>query len=1227
MPPAKSKRERGVILTAQGWRKLQRAKQALEVESNWGRRLTREQLSDRTGLSLHTISRILQRQERVDRQSLECFFHAFSLELSPEDCAVNESPLLSWASGQESQQQDWGEAIDVSTFCGREAELGQLQQWLLEERCRLVAILGIGGIGKSALAVKLARQIQIDFEFVIWRSLTNAPLLEELLESVLQFLLQVRSEDPVPPASLSDKLSKLMECLRSSRCLLILDNAETILQSGRAGQYRVGYEGYGQLLRYFGEASHQSCAIVTSREKPKEVAWLEGEWLPTRSLLLGGLAPTQGRELFRQKGEFTGTETEWNRLVTHYGGNPLALKLVAAATQELFDGRITPVLQYVDRGILIFEDIRDLLDRQFQRLSAVEQEVMYWLAIHRESIAIAQLAEAMVTIAYKRQLPQAINFLFRRSLIEKSDEHLSLQPMVMEYVTERLVEQASQELTTEQLDLCQRLPLMQALAKDYVRETQRRLIVQPMLECLLFQLGERQAAERLRQLPSQQRQQARSRSYAGGNIINLLVQMKADLRSLDFSQLAVWQADLRQVNLSGVNFQNANLLKSAFAETLRSVVSVVFSPDGNLLATGDVDGKIRLWQVVDGKQLLILEGHTGWVWAVAFSPDGLTLVSGSHDTLVRLWDVRTGQCLKVLPGHTSGVRSVAWSPDSQTIASGSFDASIRLWDTGGKCYQVLEGHTSGVWSVTFAPSTNACILASGSHDTSVRLWNIRTGRCWKVLSGHTGGVRSVAWSPDSQIVASGGEDSSVRLWDARRGRCLKTLHGHTNGVWSVAFAPERESTELLSDRILASSSADSLVRLWDVDSGQCLKALSAHTNWVWAVAFSPNGSILASGSHDASVRLWDVNSSRCLKALCGSTNGIRSVSFSQDGSTLASGSEDAIVRLWDVKGGECLQVLRGHAKEVRSLAYAPTNFSNTQQDTILASSSADFSVRLWDVQRGQCLQILHGHTNWVFSVSFSSDGRTLASGSFDCSVRLWDVKRGECLKILHGHTDWVWSVSFSPISPSPLTKGSHLHGRVSRLEQSGVGLEGILASGSADASIRLWDVTSGECLKILHGHAGWVWSVSLSPSPNLILASGGADASIRLWDVRSGECRKILHGHTSGVRSVAFSPDGRMLASGSDDCLVRLWDVTSGECLQVLPGHTSWVYSVTFSPDSLLLASGSQDETIALWDVKSGKCLQTLRADRLYEGMKIAGATGLTPAQTATLMALGAVDR
>ena len=119
------------------------------------------------------------------------------------------------------------------------------------------------------------------------------------------------------------------------------------------------------------------------------------------------------------------------------------------------------------------------------------------------------------------------------------------------------------------------------------------------------------------------------------------------------------------------------------------------------------------------------------------------------------------------------------------------------------------------------------------------------------------------------------------------------------------------------------------------------------------------------------------------------------------------------------------------------------------------------------------------------------------------------------------------------------------------------------------------------------------------------LASGSDDHTVRLWDVTSGQCLKILQGHTNGVWSVAFSPDGQTLASGSDDHTVRLWDVTSGQCLKILQGHTNGVWSVAFSPDGQTLASGSQDETIKLWDVQTGECCKILRSERLYEGMNI----------------------
>lgn len=470
---SKSKRSRGVILTLHGWDKLQAAKAQAEFDENYGNRFTLEELSDRTSLGLNTINKVLKRTKPVDKQTLQYAFRTFGLELSKSDYTHPTSSFEEWQTRQENLQQDWGEAPDVSQFYGREEELFQLRQGILEDHCRLVALLGIGGIGKSTLAVKLALQIQTEFEIVVWRSLRNAPPLEELLTSILSFLLRVRTEDPVIPSSLDGKLSKLIECLRSSRCLLILDNAETILSSGeRAGQCRDGYEGYSQLLQTVGDVPHQSCLLLTSREKPRAIALLEGEKSKVRSLSLKGLKAEQGRELFQQKGQFAGSEAQWSQLSKHYGGNPLALKLVAAATQELFNGTIGEVLKYAQQGVLVFEHIHDLLEGQFNRLSAVEQEVMYSMAISRKPVSLAELEKDLVTVASKRKLLEAMNSLLIRSLIEKDGEYFWVQPVVMEYVIERSVEHGYSEIETQQIEHLRSQTWIKAQAKDYVQQVQ-----------------------------------------------------------------------------------------------------------------------------------------------------------------------------------------------------------------------------------------------------------------------------------------------------------------------------------------------------------------------------------------------------------------------------------------------------------------------------------------------------------------------------------------------------------------------------------------------------------------------------------------------------------------------------------------------------------------------------------------------------------------------------------
>ncbi len=427
-------RERGIVLSPQGWQRFQVAKQQTESAQSWGKHLTQEDLSDRTGLSINTLYRVLKRELGVDRQSLEYLFGAFGLELTKADhISVMATSEESDSRGANSHQ-DWDSAVDTSVFYGRKRELAQLWQWIVCNRCRVVGVLGMGGIGKSSIAVKAALQMQSEFEIVVWRSLTHAPPLADLLSSLLKFLIPLYGEDPAIPPTLDEKFSKLMQYLRSRRCLLMLDNVEVILDSQRVGQWSAGYEAYGQLLKTIGETPHQSCLLLTSREQPSEITLMEGRQGTCAALSLKGFTPADGRAIFDQKGDFTGTQAQWQQLIHHYGGNPLMLKLVAAATQSLFDGDIAEVVADLDSQ---FADISDLLDRQFKRLSTAEQQVLFCLAIHREPVSIARICESMVGLAPEQSVPKQLNSLIRRSIVEKTDGLFCLQPMVIEYVTHR----------------------------------------------------------------------------------------------------------------------------------------------------------------------------------------------------------------------------------------------------------------------------------------------------------------------------------------------------------------------------------------------------------------------------------------------------------------------------------------------------------------------------------------------------------------------------------------------------------------------------------------------------------------------------------------------------------------------------------------------------------------------------------------------------------------------
>jgi len=357
---------------------------------------------------------------------------------------VVEKQSLSLRSSATQTKQDWGEAPDVGIFYGRQTEAKQLRRWLIEDKCRLVGVLGMGGIGKTTLVTWVAEQVKEQFDYLIWRSLRNAPPVDEILADLIPFLSDQQVFD-LPDES-DKRVSLLLDLLRQKRCLLVLDNAEAILQAGaRAGHYRKGYEDYGLFLQRMGESHHQSCLVLTSREKPREFAPLDGETTPVRTLKLGNIDTEAGRSLLQERG-LIGSDESWMALFERYSGNPLALKLVAETVRELFLGDIAAFLH---EEAAIFGGVRDLLAQQFDRLSELQQAVLIWLAIEREPVDANQLSDNLVESISRRELLENLRNVHRRSLLERTDNGFTLQNVVMEFLTDHLVETVTAEIQSK----------------------------------------------------------------------------------------------------------------------------------------------------------------------------------------------------------------------------------------------------------------------------------------------------------------------------------------------------------------------------------------------------------------------------------------------------------------------------------------------------------------------------------------------------------------------------------------------------------------------------------------------------------------------------------------------------------------------------------------------------------------------------------------------------------
>ena len=505
------------------------------------------------------------------------------------------------------------------------------------------------------------------------------------------------------------------------------------------------------------------------------------------------------------------------------------------------------------------------------------------------------------------------------------------------------------------------------------------------------------------------------------------------------------------------------------------ITCLAFSRNGRTLASGSLDGDIRLWDVRRQKHKATLDDQNA-ISDIAFGPKGKTLVScnGFQGAPVQLWDVAKKRPKKTLVQQDEKFFSAAaFSPDGQTVAvMGILD--VLLWDVKtGENRGKLWGHLSNIVSIAFSPDGDT--LATGGLDGKVLLWNYNKQERSRfkpkaTLIGYTDqriGVKHLTFSPDGQKLATGYRNGEVLLWDIPTTESKTILTEHTSGVYSLAFSPNGDTLALGND---------AEARLWDVESWHPTEVIP-NTGWSWSIGFSPDGDALAIGSGDDLVLLWDIANAKeqATLKIQDSDGGadVRCVAFSPDGRTLASGSADGTGLLWDIATAERIGTPKNHTDSINSVAFSP----NGQK---LVTGSMDGIVIFWDMatdEKTETFTVSTADNTYVYDIAFSPDWSICASGDEDGAVILWDTATGKKKVTLEEHTGFVLSVAFSPDGKT-------------------------LASGSTDNTVILWDVATTKTIATLDGHLENISDVAFTLDGST-LASGSIDGTVLLWDLES----------------------------------------------------------------------------------------------------------------------------
>lgn len=694
---------------------------------------------------------------------------------------------------------------------------------------------------------------------------------------------------------------------------------------------------------------------------------------------------------------------------------------------------------------------------------------------------------------------------------------------------------------------------------------------------------------------------------------------------------ARWQLPVQQKNLP----QNVSrILGAARLRHGDRVNGVVYSPDGTKLASASRDGTVRVWDIGNGRELVVYRGHEAAAFddedakvekgqvkknvrrvaGLAFSADGKRIASAGADE-IHVWTAADGKLVKTLKGHKGDVSCVAFAPKSaDLLVSGGDDKRFMVWDvTQDKPAYTSDEQTTRIEAVAFSPDER--FVAAGDNTGGAVVFAV--GKYDRLVYGSkvldNKGLRTLTFTRDAAGLVVSGMSGQLKIVggpggpESGLGNPIARLEGHGGDVNGVGLTPD--------GKLLASVADDRTVIVWEVAAGKQIRAFQTENSAKkgTCLAVRPDGRQIAAGFESGQIRLFPLSNADDNRAFTDSKEKLMAAAYSPDGKQFATAGGDAVVRVYETATGTMKKELKGHKIAVTALAWV--------NDRTLASGGADKLVKVWDMNAGTSKDCA-GHTVAVLTVACDPAGKLLLSGGADKSVRGWNPSTGEPTKMKYEGTSAVCAIAVSPDARRVavgLANGKlqlfavkddalALTGEAAAAHNAGVAAVVFhptadkVATCGGDGAARLWTAPESgtpskerEYLPPFKASPGAppmpITSVAFSPDGKQ-LVGGGAEGVVRVWDTNGGGEVRGLRGHTAWVTSAQFAPDGKTVLSCSVDASARVFDLPRAEAAAT--GHSAAVNCVAVSRDGKYAATGSADLTVKVWDLASGREVATL---------------------------------